>query len=137
MKILATYLCLSWSSLAVAEAVESPVALEDTYWRTTSIAGEPVNTVPQQIPHIAFHAADNRIAGFGGCNRFFATYSKHNSELSISIMGGGRASCPETDVVERAFLSGLQATTNFRIERNTLRLLAKDSALMEFVSVER
>ena len=60
--------------------------LEHMYWRTTSIGEEAISVPPQQIPHVAFHAEESRVAGFGGCNRFFASYEQNEEKITISII---------------------------------------------------
>lgn len=111
--------------------------LENYYWRATSIGGEKLRLAAAQIPHIAFHKQENRVAGFGGCNRFFATYGQDGMNLTISIMGGGRANCAETSQLEQQFLQSLQRTQTYKIEESTLYLTNGAEVLGEFVGVER
>lgn len=117
--------------------VEAELPLEDNYWRATSIGGNQLELTASKIPHIAFHKQENRVAGFGGCNRFFATYHQQKMNLTISIMGGGRANCSETAQLEQQFLQSLQRTQSFKIENGTLFLLDNKEVLGEFVGVER
>lgn len=111
--------------------------LEHMYWRTTSIGEETVSVTPQQIPHVAFHAAESRVAGFGGCNRFFASYEQNNNKLKISIMGGGRARCPELGTLEQDFMRALQLTEYFERDGDKLILMQGDKKLLEFVGIEQ
>ena len=111
--------------------------LENVYWRTMAIGDEAISVTPQQVPHVAFHAQDNRVAGFGGCNRFFATYEQNDDKLKITIMGGGRASCPETNTLEQDFMRALQLTEQFRRDGNSLLFLKGEKTLLKFVGVEQ
>ena len=112
------------------------VGLNNVYWRAVSLASKKLDLGSEEIPHIAFHEQENRVAGFGGCNRFFATYQQLNGSLQISIMGGGRAQCPELGNLEAEFLSALQSTQQFSIANNTLILMNGSDVLIEFVGVE-
>ena len=111
--------------------------LTDMYWRALSLSDQNLALPPEQIPHIAFHQAEGRIAGFGGCNRFFATYELHDSELTIRVMGGGRAQCPDLDGLEHRFLSSLQSTQRYSINNKTLTLENESGVLIKFIGVER
>ena len=111
--------------------------LERMYWRTTLIGEETVSVTPQQIPHIAFHAEESRVAGFGGCNRFFASYEQNNNKLKISIMGGGRARCPELGTLEQDFMRALQLAEYFERDGDKLILMQGDKKLLEFVGIEQ
>ena len=112
-------------------------SLNNMYWRAASLGGKKIELAPEKIPHIAFHAEENRVAGFGGCNRFFATYQQLNGELQISVMGGGRARCPELGNLESEFLAALQSTERYSIDKNALSLHDESGTLIEFVGVER
>ena len=111
--------------------------LENVYWRMLSLGDNRVTLAPEQIPHIAFHQQENRIAGFGGCNRFFAQYQQVDRRLSISIMGGGRATCPDTSELEHEFMQVLQMIERFVIDDNKLSLLRGDETLVVFRGIER
>ncbi len=126
--------------LFLASAVQSLVsaqALETFYWRAISINGEQLDLASEQIPHIAFHKETSRIAGFGGCNRFFALYEEQGLALSITVMGGGRSQCPDLDNLERNFLGVLQGTQTYQLDGNKLYLMLEDKVLGEFLGVDR
>ena len=112
-------------------------SLTNMYWRAVSVTDQKLSLAPEIIPHIAFHEEEGRVAGFGGCNRFFATYEHHDRALTIRVMGGGRAQCPELNGLESRFLSSLQSTQRFSIENKTLKLANETGVLIEFVGVER
>lgn len=111
--------------------------LETFYWRAVSMGGRKLDLEPSQIPHIAFHKESNRIAGFGGCNRFFALYEQVDLGLTITVMGGGRAQCPDLGDLERNFLGILQGTKSYHMDGNVLLLMREDAVLGEFRGVER
>ena len=111
--------------------------LEHMYWRTTSIGEEAISVPPQQIPHVAFHAEESRVAGFGGCNRFFASYEQNEENITISIMGGGRARCPELGTLEQDFMRALQLSERFKRDGDKLILMQGETKLIEFVGIEQ
>ncbi|MEM7466951.1 MAG: META domain-containing protein [Pseudomonadota bacterium] len=125
-----------FAATAVPVAAES--TLENIYWRATEIGGKPVDLAPEQIPHVAFHAAESRVAGFSGCNRFFAVYSQNDNELAIKVMGGARATCPELGNLEVEFLAALQVTTHLELADGTLTLFDSDAhSVAKFIGVIR
>ncbi|MGR9090346.1 MAG: META domain-containing protein [Gammaproteobacteria bacterium] len=106
----------------VAVAAE-PVALEGTYWRLVRLHGEAVRIAEgTSLPHIALHGDTDRVAGFGGCNRFFGQYSTSGQEISIQPLGGTRASCPGTDALERSFIGALAAIDHYVLDGGQLSL---------------
>lgn len=129
---LVTILLTMLSMTVIAEQ-----SLENYYWRAVSIDSEKLVLEAKQIPHIAFHQQTSRVAGFGGCNRFFATYDRKNTALKISVMGGGRASCSELEGLEHRFLQLLHRTRSFKIEGAALFLMDGDEVLGEFLGVKR
>ena len=94
-------------------------------------------TSPQQTPHLAFHAKENRVAGFNGCNRFFASYEQNDNALKIIIMGGGRARCEETSQLEADFMNALHHTEQFQRQGDQLILTAGDKILLTFVGLSQ
>ena len=131
---------LGISFILIAIPVQSIVAaqsLDAFYWRAVSINGEKLSLESSQIPHIAFHRETSRIAGFGGCNRFFALYQQQQTALTITVMGGGRSQCPDLDELERNFLGALQGTQSYHLDGNRLYLLLEDKVLGEFLGVDR
>ena len=125
--------------ILLACAVQPLVAaqsLDSFYWRAVSINGEQLDLQSDQIPHIAFHQESSRIAGFGGCNRFFALYEEQGSALTITVMGGGRSQCPDLDNLEQNFLGVLQGTQTYQLDGNKLYLMLEDKLLGEFVGVD-
>lgn len=118
-----------------AGAAES-ASLEGTYWRLLALDGAALELAPASRPHIALHREDRRLAGFGGCNRFFARYDYSERNISFQLMGGGRVSCPETGDLEQRFLAMLSRVDRFAIDEDRLRLLNDGTTVGVFQAVE-
>lgn len=111
---------LGGSRLALAADLPS---LEATYWRLVSFGDETlVISNDDPPPHIALHSETNRIAGFGGCNRFFGRYRIDGAVIKIEPLGGGRASCERTNALEQRFITVLGSATVYRIDTEHLYL---------------
>ena len=82
-------------------------------------------------------ASGPRVAGFGGCNRFFASYEQNDEKIKISIMGGGRARCPELGTLEQDFMRALQLSERFKRDGDKLILMQGETKLIEFVGIEQ
>ena len=120
----------------VAGATAAPVALEGTYWRLVQMHGEVIaSTGDVSPPHIALHRDTNRIAGFGGCNRFFGQYSTSGQEISLQPLGGSRASCPDTDALERAFIGALASVEHYALVGGQLTLSTGGRQILVFDAV--
>jgi heat shock protein HslJ len=73
---------------------------------------------------------DGRVAGMGGCNRFFGTYSfDATGRFSVSGLGSTRAMCPD-QALEDDYFRALQAVTSFRIDGDFLLLRNADDRLI-------
>lgn len=65
-----------------------------------------------------------RVSGSGGCNRFFATWEQDGSSLTMSIGGSTQIACEVfTTTQEAAVFAGLEATSTFQLDGDTLLLL--------------
>ena len=95
--------------MAVAE-------LENTYWKLTRLGDEPVLLVEQQRePHLVLHSGDNRVDGFGGCNRLTGGYTLEGSSIGFSQMASTQMACAEGAEIERAFTAALERVRSWRL----------------------
>ena len=81
-------------------------------------------------------AGDGKLAGSGGCNRFFGSYEQQGEALSFSPLGSTRMACPP-DIMKReqAFFDMLGKVRAARREASTLVLL--DGAGQELATLSR
>ena len=119
-------------------ATADSLPLEGTYWRLTFLKGSELAAGAEHLaqrPHIALHREANRVAGFGGCNRFFAQYELSEAKISFRILGGGRASCPDSNELEADFFRLLSSATSFEIKEDQLMLNESGELSLRFVAV--
>lgn len=103
-----------FSLLAVVPAL-AEAKLSGTGWVLSS-AGK-------RAPTIAF-AADGKVSGFSGCNRFFGGYEQSGDKLSFSALAGTRMACKNDAMkVEQGFLDMLAKVARSRREGGKLVLL--------------
>ena len=101
----------------------SKPVLQGTYWRVTSIAGNPEKGSKKE-PYIVFSSYGNNIKGFTGCNSLMGAYKKGASTLSFSKLATTRMACPgKSGRAEQAFLTALKRVSGWNISGKTLELL--------------
>ena len=110
-----------------------PVPLENTHWALVAVGGSAVNFGAAHGAFVLFrHGESGRfLGGTGGCNGLKGTYDTFVGRLRInaSVLAGRPCPAPlagrETKLVE-----ALRTTANYRIEGNTLALLAADGRVL-------
>ncbi|HEY3065478.1 MAG TPA: META domain-containing protein [Methylomirabilota bacterium] len=104
-----------------ADRPAAGASLIGTSWLAQEIDGRPV--LERINPTLTFESAQ-RIVGNTACNRYFGGLELGDGVVKLKPTGTTRMACP-TPVMEqeRAFLAALNATTTFRREGDTLRLL--------------
>ena len=112
-------LCAAGALVAAACASSAPqTELTGTRWTVATIGGQ-ASVSP--APTIEF--ASDRIAGSGGCNRYFGTYSAADGALSVSEIGATEMACaPDVMAREAAFFAALSATRSYSRLGDTLLL---------------
>ena len=89
--------------------------LAGTTWVMASAGKRP--------PSISFEA-DGKVAGSGGCNRFFGNYTQDGEALSFSPLGATRMACPPGIMkIEQEFFDMLGAVRTARVEASELVLI--------------
>jgi len=79
---------------------------------------------------------EGRLGGNAGCNKYFATYTTKDYQLSITGIGSTKMYCPEPGIMEQesAFLADLSMVTSFRVSESSLKFLdANGKAVLVFV----
>lgn len=96
--------------------------LAGSEWRPVEIAGKPVDA--NGMAFVRF-AADGKVTGSSGCNRFFGDHKIEGSRLTLSPLGSTRKACPEPLMgLENRFLGTLRETAGF--ERRGAKLELRD-----------
>jgi putative lipoprotein len=105
-----------------------------------TLAGEPAPLGAQGRPlDLAFSAQEQRAAGFSGCNRYTGGYAREGvaqtgSPLTFSPMAGTLMACADGGEVEHRYLQLLGSVTAFRLDGDTLSLLAGPEVVATFRS---
>lgn len=123
----------------VAEPVQrTGRSLAGQLWALQALGGEPATAGADDKPlTIEFEADSMRAAGFSGCNRYTGGYShegvaQHGSPLQLGPMAGTMMACAQGGELEQAYLQMLAKVTAFRLEGDTLSLLAGSAVLATF-----
>lgn len=99
-----------------------PQQLEGSEWRPIEIAGE---VMPADTPLFIRFEADRKVAGHGGCNRMFGSYTHDKAALRIGPLATTRKACQSHIMKnETAFVKALEATRVF--VRDATKLTLKD-----------
>ena len=124
-------------ALSVISVQTFATDLLGTYWRLSTLSGAPIEVADATThPHIILHDADKRLAGFGGCNRFFGIYDGTEAEFTLRVMGGSRQQCDDVMALEQGLLRALALTRAYSIDGDTLKLSGADGEVAEFVMTE-
>jgi heat shock protein HslJ len=104
-------------------------------WLVESIAGEPVIG---DSPLTLGFGADGRVAGSGGCNRWFAGYDLTGEGLRVGQAGATMMACPEPIMAqEQRFFATLAQVTGFDIDAaGGLVLLAMERPILIMRAVQ-
>ncbi|MEL4456619.1 DUF4377 domain-containing protein [Lutimonas vermicola] len=95
-------------------------------WTVIKIKGlEQLSNSPTMI----FEKKDAKVAGFAGCNNYFATYNVSGNALSFGPAGATRKLCPDMSV-EDVFFKNLPNISRFEIVKKELYLYDKNDELL-------
>ena len=112
--------------------------LEQTTWRLTSIGGDAPQTEDAMSPLILkFLPVQGRMSGSGGVNTFSGTYELEGDSMSFEVgistlMSGPPDLMEQEDRVKEA----LASVTGYRLEGDTLELLAGDEVVLRYTRME-
>lgn len=120
------------------ESAQAEPALEDVEWELLSMEGQDsIAGSGGKLPDLQFLAAEQRAAGFSGCNRYFGTYSRegaaeHGAPLAFGPLAGTMMACAEGGELERAFLANLARVNAFHFDGAELVLAEDGQELARF-----
>lgn len=75
---------------------------------------------------------DNKVSGFGGCNRYFGTLKLNENSFKLSEIGSTKMYCTETMPVEDAYFKLLHQVDHFEINENQLLLSSQGVIVLVF-----
>jgi|SRR5262245_743831 len=106
--------------LILPSALHSAVNLAGSEWRASRIG---TSAVSREANLIVQFKSGGKLAGHGGCNRFFGEYKISGNEISIGPIGSTRMACAESVMaLEMAFFSALEGAKSFRRDKTKLVL---------------
>lgn len=112
-------------------------ALQGVRWVLVSYlnaAGETVTALADREVTAEF-GPDGRVAGNGGCNRYFASYTVDGGNLTIGQAGSTMMACEPVEIMEQeaAFLAALGSAAAWHVEGEQLHILnAADETIILF-----
>ena len=109
----------------VENSTQGTAMLADTYWKLGRV-GEQVIATPQGAReiHLVMQSANQRVAGFSGCNQMMGAYALNGSQLKFDQMAGTKMACAETSMqLENEFLAIFPLVATWEISGQSLRLL--------------
>jgi heat shock protein HslJ len=81
---------------------------------------------------LRLEAATTTAAGFGGCNRYRATYTLSGDSLRFGPVISTKMSCADGDELERGYLGALEKIATYEASDSSLTLKAADAPLARF-----
>lgn len=113
----------------------SPVSTSDTT-SFLSLAGSewgPESSEANAPEQFVQFSADNKVSGFGGCNRFFGTYTLDGQKLTIGPLASTKKMCRDVMDAEHDFLSALQAVKTIDFNGKSLKLKNEEEAVIRIL----
>lgn len=110
-------------TLAAAEPVDSAAtpSLGGTDWMVTELDGDHVHD--GDAPLSLQFAADGRLSGFAGCNRYNARFEQAELSFKVTALALTRMACaPTAMTVEAHFTASLGAAVSARLNGEALEL---------------
>jgi heat shock protein HslJ len=109
-------------------------AVSGTDWELLELQGTPAPLGNGgRRATIRFEADTGRVAGFGGCNRYFGTYALDGAALRFGGLGMTRMACPQGMGLEQQLTEALAAARRYEIEDRELTLLGDAGVVAKFV----
>ncbi|SHI37416.1 Heat shock protein HslJ [Arenibacter nanhaiticus] len=99
--------------------------ITEKYWKLKTLEGKDVVMAENQEKEIFFrlNGAENRVAGFAGCNSFGGTFTlEEGNRIRFSNVMTTMMACPDVDFNESEFLQIFELADNYTIHGDTLML---------------
>lgn len=74
-------------------------------------------------PHVVLRSEDDRLSGFGGCNRLMGSYELDGASIRFGPVAGTMIACPQGEDTEHKLAIALDLTRSWRIVGQHLELL--------------
>jgi heat shock protein HslJ len=131
------FLLLSFTAVMADNSADqkSDVSITNTYWKLLDIKGVSVTLCENLKEPYFILKNDHKVAGFGGCNRFFGNYKVTPTQISLGAMAMTRMMCKGTMELEQNFQKVLQEATHYKIQGENLQLFSNNQLLASFRAV--
>jgi heat shock protein HslJ len=130
--VLAVAFALAASGCGTMNRPPPPLPLAGTLWTLQELTGMPVPATEAGVgPTLQIDAAERRVAGSTGVNRYMGGATFDAATLSFSAIAASRRAGPlPAMAVERSLLAALEATRAYRISGAQLVLLDGSGELL-------
>jgi putative lipoprotein len=110
-------------------------AVENTYWRILSIAGDVLpKTESAREPHIILRPGMEAFTTTVGCNTMNGSYTLAGSSLSLRVGPTTMMACPPPlDEIESAWIEGIASVSEAIVTGPTMELLAAEGLPVAFL----
>jgi putative lipoprotein len=110
-------------------------AVENTYWRILSIAGDVLpKTESAREPHIILRPDMEAFTSTVGCNTINGSYTRAGSALSLRAGPTTMMACPPPlDEIERAWTTGIASVSEAIVTGPTMELLTAEGVPVAFL----
>ena len=132
-------LALSCGSPEPASAEEQMEQLMARGWKLVAIGGTGVESaLAEDVEVTLVFTPDGRVAGSGGCNRYFSAVEfGEPGELLLGPVGSTMMACPQLIMVqEQLYLKAMQVVETYRLDGNRLELLFGVDGVLTFEATE-
>ncbi len=105
--------------------------LFDTRWKLTRLGDEPIVLAEnQRAPYLVLDSEDQRVSGFGGCNRLNGSFEIEGQSITFGPMAVTKMACIPGGDTERAFLAALKKATSFHKTAHHLEFLDAEGTMV-------
>jgi putative lipoprotein len=123
-------------SAAEVEDMTPDASLTNTYWKLTSIGGEPFKyTGEGREPQLMLVPRDLQARGRTGCNSFTGHYETYGDYLRFGNLAVTQMACLSGMNVEREYLDALDRVDRFDINGESMTLYAGEEELLGFAAI--
>jgi heat shock protein HslJ len=115
-------------------------AVAGTDWELVELRGQPAPLgAGGRRATLRFDADSAGVSGFGGCNRYFGTYTLNDGQpaLRFGPIGMTRMACSQGMELETQLANALSETSRYTLHQNRLILMDADRSQAVFVRGSR
>ncbi|MDW7691098.1 META domain-containing protein [Flammeovirgaceae bacterium SG7u.132] len=105
-------------------------SITQTKWVLETLYGDKINYGAGQAAAF-MEFKEDKVNGYGGCNKFFGGYSLDGTSLDFGMLGSTKMACPTSDL-EGKFMKALDETKSFAVEDGQLALKSGDATVATF-----